>query len=179
MIAAIVVMAAVPCQAEVYRYVGHNGVVTLTDRPETIPKDLRKSARVVNSVSDGYTAPASPGGLLVNSTPWVKPLSEVAITRKGAWGGLWEWLSTPTGLIVIGCVITLIVPALVFYLIKNNALRLAVIVIVLSAAYLGLFSYHLKWKLDRGEQVIEAIEKAYRAMGQENAAINGVIKNSP
>lgn len=172
-------MASAPCRADVYRYVDHNGIVTLTDRPETIPRDLRKSAQVVNSVTDGYTPPASQKAPLVNSTPWVKPLGEATATRKSAWETIRQSLSTPVGLIATGCIITLIVPVLAIFLIKRNWLRLTVIVLVLSAAYLALFAVHLKWKFDRGEQVIESIENAYRSMSRENAVINSVIKNQP
>lgn len=181
LIAAFVLMAA-PCRAELYRYVDHKGVVTVTDKLDQIPKDLRKSARAIDKDASGTDGVAPLGsGLLVNSTPWVKPPEAVSVTLKaaGGWRGLQDSLSTPNGLIFIGGVLTLLVPAFVMFLIKRNGLRLAVIVVLLGCVYIALFSVHIKGKLERGEHVMEGIERAYNSMCRDNAILNSVIKQSP
>lgn len=175
----ILLALATSAYAKSYKYTDSAGVIHLTNKSQDIPQQYRAEARELqdDKRTDGFTPPAQ-SALTGNSPAWTKEDSATGAVRKsvGTLKNLMDSISEPKVLVGIGIALTLIIPGLTMLLIKKNSLRLIIIGILLSCAYMALFSVYMQNAMDRKEQVYKSMEKAFKEAEKKNEVTKELLK---
>lgn len=165
--------------AEIYKYTDKDGVIHMTNNPQTIPPEYQGSSQEFKEDKriDGYTPPVETA-ITGNETGWEKEGVAASTTRKSmrTMRGFMDSLSSPRMLISIGGAATVIVIALSMILLKKASTRLIVMGMVLGCIYLVLFSFYLRGVMDKGGKVFDSLDKTQAIIQEKNSITNDVIK---